>query len=520
MNPSAAILSAMLLLLLDPHAIVGARAEERASRQPLARSPAATLTVDLGRPVHSMRGGLGASWHALGPTVFHYPDLVNRDNRTSRGSAFGGNPPLRPDARAAWQDVLRHARWLGLDFIRVEVDMRMYNPRRGEFTWDNEEMETLDRILEYCQSNHVDVFLTMMWQDVDWNAHPGVTRLQSAPRSTADFAESYAVLIERLVKAKGYTCVRWITFSNEPGFDGCWWLGPDRKPASITPALHAMRAALDRRGLQDVAVCGPDGHTLRMGQFDPRDPAAGALSVHDYNSTASVAMYREGVSIARERGIPFFVSEFGHFFMGTFEGDKIAMGSPRSEAPRSYAAQLLNAEKILVGLNEGVDGFSRWSFVNRGDLDGQWQLVRTWNPTLWDYHQRVTPEPVPYFSHGILTRFTAKRSTVLAASSDDADVVVTALRSPGGQTTLLLLNKSRQPRDLSLRFLGLGGSLALRQYQTTEAALASASFTLSSLASVDVAPASPSLTVSLPGRSLTAYTTFQLADDADGITQE
>ena len=354
MKPSAAILSALLFVLIDPRPIVDARAEERASRQPSTRSPAAALTVDLGRPVHVMQGGLGASWHALGPTVYHYPDLVNRDNRTSRGSAFGGNPPLRPEADTAWQDVLRHARWLGLDFVRVEIDMRMYNPRRGEFTWDSEEMETLHRILDYCQSNHVDVFLTMMWQDVDWNAHPGVTRLQSAPRSTADFAESYAALIERLVKARGYSCIRWITFSNEPGFDGCWWLGPDRKPASITPALHAMRAALDRRGLQGVAVCGPDGHTLRMGQFDPREPAAGALSVHDYNATVSLAMYREGVSIARERGIPFFVSEFGHFFMGTFEGDKIAMGSPRSEAPKSYAAQLLNAEKILVGLNEGV----------------------------------------------------------------------------------------------------------------------------------------------------------------------
>ena len=520
MKTSRTIPSMLLLLSLTAFRVADADAEECAPRDQPAGSPAAALTVDLGRSVHSMRGGLGASWHALGPTVFHYPDLVKRDNRTCRGSAFGGNPPLRPDSRPAWQDLLRHARWLGLDFIRVEVDMRMFNPRRGEFTWDSEEMQTLDRILQYCQSNHVDVYLTMMWQDVDWNAHPGVNRLQSAPRSVPDFAESYSALIEHLVRTRGHTCVRWITFSNEPGFDGCWWLGPDRKPASITPALHAVRAALDRRGLQDVAVSAPDGHNLRMGQFDPRDPAASALSVHDYNSTVSVAMYREGVSIARERGIPFFVAEFGHFFMAPFEGDQMAMGNPRSESPRGYAAQLLNAEKVLVGLNEGVDGFSRWSFVNRGDLDGQWQLVRTWNPNLWDYHQHVTPEPLPYFSYGILTRFTAKHSTVLAASSDDTDVVVTALRSPGGETTLLLLNKSAQPRNASLRLIGLTGGLALRQYEVTEAALAAPSFTLAARATVNVGPSGPPLTVLLPGRSLTAYTTVQLADDADGVVQE
>jgi hypothetical protein len=33
---------------------------------------------------------------------------------------------------------------LGLDFVRVELDMRMYHPQRDVFTWDNEEMQTLE----------------------------------------------------------------------------------------------------------------------------------------------------------------------------------------------------------------------------------------------------------------------------------------------------------------------------------------------------------------------------------------
>ena len=58
-------------------------------------------------------------------------------------------------------------------------------------------------------------------------------------------------------------------------------------------------------------------------------------------------------------------------------------------------------------MNVGVDGFNRWSFTNRGDLDGQWQLVRTFDTNTWQYFKRVAPEPVPYFSYGILTRFLA-----------------------------------------------------------------------------------------------------------------
>ena len=40
-----------------------------------------------------------------------------------------------------------------------------------------------------------------------------------------------------------------------------------------------------------------------------------------------------------------------------------------------------------------MDGYIRWSFANRGDLDGQWQMVRTFNPANWTFLERVTPEP-------------------------------------------------------------------------------------------------------------------------------
>jgi hypothetical protein len=473
----------------------------------------ATITINAGTVTHTMRGGIGASWHAIGPTVFHYPDVISRDNRACRGSAFGGNPPLLAEYQSAWSDLLHHARWLGLDFIRVEIDMRMYHPQRDQFTWDNEEMQTLERILEHCQSNDVDVYFSMMWQDVEWNAHPGVCRLQSAPRSVEDFAESYTTLLERLVKAKGYTCIRWVTINNEPGMPNGWWTGPDQKPASIAPAIRAVREALDRRGLKDLVVCGPDGHNLRKGHFDPQDSAAGALGIHDYNGTVPLEMYREGVQIARDRGIPFFVAEFGRFFMGEFEGEKMAMGGPCSEAPKSYEAQLLNAEKVLVGLNEGVDGFNRWSFTNRGDLDGQWQLVRTWNRNLWEYHKEVTPEPVPYYCFAIISRFAVKHSSVLAAACGDPDIVVTALRSPLGAITILILNKSGEERNLGIEFQSLSAPLEFRRYVVTEAEVKDPSFALAPHATVTASPAQSRINVLLPASSITSYTNLPVLEE-------
>jgi hypothetical protein len=107
---------------------------------------------------HTMKGGIGASWHSL---VFDLP-LENHkytwpaDTVSPRGSAWGGNPPLSD--KKAWDQVYDHARWLGLDFLRVELDQRMYEPQRNRFDWDNEEMKVLFRILDWCQENDADVF--------------------------------------------------------------------------------------------------------------------------------------------------------------------------------------------------------------------------------------------------------------------------------------------------------------------------------------------------------------------------
>ncbi len=334
------------------------------------------VDVNAGRVIHTMAGGAGASWHAMGPAGYWYEDL-NRANRNARGSGWGGNPPLA--YTAAWDDLRRHARWLGLDFIRVELSMRMYEPQRGAFDWDNDEMRTLYKILDVCRDLHADVFLTEMWQDVDWNAYPAAGRLQSAPKSVPDFASGVGALLEHLVKDRGYSSIRWFAITNEPGLAWGWWNGADGHPASIMTALRAVRAELDRRGLRSVALSGPDWSLYdRHPDFDFDDPSLGAHDAHDYSFTADAAMERLWAERAHSRGLPFFLSEFGSWAGGD------PMSDPTSTSPASYANQLVNAEKVIDGLNAGVDGFNRWSFTNRGDLDGAWQLVRTFDPQKWD----------------------------------------------------------------------------------------------------------------------------------------
>src|ERR1035441_4018094 len=98
-------------------------------------------------------------------------------------------PPANlPLDSAGWKDIGRLGEWMGLDWLRVEMDRRMYEPQKGRFDWESQEMRTLYRILDWCQCNGTDVFLTEMWRDVDWLAFPEVHPLVSAPNSLADFA--------------------------------------------------------------------------------------------------------------------------------------------------------------------------------------------------------------------------------------------------------------------------------------------------------------------------------------------
>jgi hypothetical protein len=488
----------------------------------LRAEPHAVLSVNANRPLRQMVGGIGASWHSI--RVEYQSNSAVRyryDVREScpQGSAVGANLPLDS---AGWKDIERLGEWLGLDWLRVEMDRRMYEPQRGRFDWESQEMRTLYRILEWCQRNGADVFLTEMWRDVDWLAFPEVHPLVSAPNSLEDFAEGLAVLADHLVRQKHYTCVRWLCFANEPpgGTWGYWWSrGADNAPFS--PAFKAVRAALDRRGLT-LPLCGPDWTDLP--ELDPAKidfaPYVGAFDIHSYGAPDANLSRILGDSArwAHQQGKPFFLTELGDMSLG--------WGNTNA-GPKSYEAVLSVAEKILRGLEAGVDGFNRWSFLNRGDQDGQWQLVRTWDMAAKRYLEHAKPEPVPFYGYAMLTRFTAKHSQVLPCEfqfqgkeTSAPRVFAAALRSPQGHLTLILDNRESAAIETRFRWEGLARRTTFHRYEVTEDKLKQPRFKLATQARQVVSARQPEFIHALPGRSLTVFTTYDLAPDAPGVIAE
>ena len=117
------------------------------------------------------------------------------------GSGWGGYPPA--EDQRAWQQIYRHADWLGLDWNRVEIEQRIYEPERGKFTLDSPEMRILYRILDWNQKSGADVFFQQMWCNTAWLAYPEfrddpVGRVHSAPTDLDAFADGLATLMEHL----------------------------------------------------------------------------------------------------------------------------------------------------------------------------------------------------------------------------------------------------------------------------------------------------------------------------------
>lgn len=505
------------------HAVAGADA----ILEGLGKAVPVKINIAAGAPVRNMSGGIGASIHVISTEL---PSKKPGRGDSWSGSEWGGNP--EPYDESHWQELAHHAEWLGMDWCRVELEQRVYEPKKRVFDWSNSEMETLHMVLDWAEGSGVDVFLTQMWANVGWNAFPGcaadpVKRLRSGPESLSEWAYGLGELLEHLTKRRGYTCIKWVVVCNEPEQDGfSWWQDADMKAMPITPGLKAAREEFDRRGIH-VPLSGPDWPYLP--KFEPAkiecEPYVGAFDFHSYdavfdsmggeNTLAAVEKHLgEWAKWAHAKNKSLFLSEVGTMAYGWGSDDA---------APACYQSGLKNASLVVRGINAGVDGFNRWSFTNRGDLDGQWQLVRTWDIEGNKLLGTFTPQPNAYYQFAMLTRYFPKHSGVLETTVEtpflatDRKVVATALRSPKGGTTILVVNESHHAADVSFALEGLAAPLKLQRYSLTKEAQDKSHVALNPERMIEV---SKEFKDRIAPESIVVYSTYLIKADEPGLISE
>ena len=440
-----------------------------------------SVRVDAAKLLHTMAYGFGYNLHVIGD-IRDEPFDVN-----ILGSAFGGVPD-GSDAES-WDRIVAHADWLGFEFIRLIIDQRMYEPEaKGHYTWQSDAMKRLYRVLDWCQTRDVDVFLFEQWHGVAWNAVAGFDKWTSSPADIEAYAASFTTLVEKLVKERKYTCIRAAGFNNENFHDAG---GNDR------PAKELVRAELDRKGIP-LPLAGPDDY--RRPNYAP-DPLFGVYENHAYSVQSGNVDYVDWIEGARAEGKHFFLGEFG--------------GKIGNEISHDFKFGLNEIGYVIAMINAGCDGFAHWSFFNRGDLDGAWQVIDTWDPVTKRLLQpeKIKPHPFTYWLQGMLQRFTVKHSDVLTLQGGDAGVQCAALRSPAGNYTLLAANTTGEEVDLRCELQGCASGVKFHRYSITAEELSRPDFKLRSTASF----LSPSFHDVVPACSFTVFSSYSLDSEAPGM---
>jgi hypothetical protein len=196
--------------------------------------------------------------------------------------------------------------------------------------------------------------------------------------------------------------------------------------------------------------------------------------------------------------------------------------------PASFEAAIKDAELVVRALNVGVEGFNRWSFMHRGDLDGHWQMIETWDRDQQRLLAEFPPKPNAYFVYGLICHLTAKHSRILACHTQggQADglprVFATALQSPGGQLTWIIVNDAPRAWPVRYELRGGGGQdlQVLHKYQMSAADGNQAGLQVRPVEPVDLAQVRGAFETTLAPMSLTIYSTFQRQPAEAGVIRE
>ncbi|MGA9291861.1 MAG: hypothetical protein WBV81_04685, partial [Ignavibacteriaceae bacterium] len=163
--------------------------------------------------------------------------------------------------------------------------------------------------------------------------------------------------------------------------------------------------------------------------------------------------------------------------------------------------------------------FNRWSFTNRGDLDGQWQLIRTWDAESKCYLKNIFPESSAYFGFAILSRFLAKYSKVLKIDFEKElpGIKAAAVSNKSNIISIFIVNNDEEERIINLNIKGINDKEIFYLYQADEEAVSDKSFELNSLKGIK--GLNQGMQISLEAKSITTLSNFNLSNKDFGIIE-
>lgn len=380
-------------------------------------------------------------------------------------------------APEAWATICRRLDFMRPSFIRVMSGAGSYctgvdaagEPRyvfgQGEARVQ-ERLGPLFAVLDYAQAHGIEVMLG------EWSPPRGLGGIDGPGHPL--WARLVADEVQWLRATRGYTCIRLYNLMNEP--NGAWmWPGGKVDYAAWERGIRNLRAAFDARGLQAVAIAGPD-NAWGWNWIDRASASIPSLldawEMHWYAKDAEVRggeverLLREKrtVVLANDPAAGakrFFLGEAG-LVEGKTNGDQ----QPRV---RTFEYGVLMADLAAQVARAGWQGAVAWDLddalhVNRGGhaVPPKSDTLKVWG--FWNSQGRAMGQPEdealrPWFAPwSLLCRLfpAGTRRLDVEAPPEPGLRVLAGLRADGG-VSLMVVGDGEGPRTLRVRLAGEGG---------------------------------------------------------------
>jgi hypothetical protein len=397
--------------------------------------------VFIGEPLRTLREGVGVN-------IF-----LGRERNcppTSRADLWEQMLSLLDEARPGFLRIGYLEAGCGPD------DVSPWNDEKQRFEPEHDFWNKLRLIDDWCVRHDVNWMLDSWWVPISMQvlratAVHATGDPRGAPRDPAQYAREYVLPLARQVlqELKLKRC-RYLGLLNEPIW-GSLARDPDNFAVEegesqikvLAEMYRCVREELDAAGMQELGIVGP-GH-LCSWQMPPLDflaagvdpaPHLAAWDMHAYfyrldwmndgvpefSSTQEFLQntVRRWVDFASQQNKPFLITEMGSFYYGrNFWGER------DFEQVGSHTAAITDAQMIVRALQEGVDGFLRWSWCVPAEVDGRWSLVE------WEGRDAITPSPNIFPIYKALMNAIPPRSTILKTRVSMADAVLPRLHACG-----------------------------------------------------------------------------------------
>jgi len=479
-----------------------------------------------------------------------YPDQVLTRDYIGNGVQWSAYPHAdAPDAE--WGDLMTAKKWKmifeRLDYMRPRLVrvMDMANWRylkgfdaKGEAILDfnSNEIKTLQKLLDYCQKNNITVLFG------EWgcpfpvhNSEPGGHFKGANDPRWINIIVKY---LDYLINSKGYTCLRYYNFVNEPNG---YWASTEGNWAEWSEGIKMLNKALTEAGLAGkISIAGPDA----VAEYDnpvskytgiqwvaestrQLDDCMGIYEIHAYTNYDLVRSgkfakrYDDIARLAKSVNKPIIFGEIG-FDKMTDENQKRVKSDPYASEDSqmsvydfSYGVDM--ADVAIQIMNSGYSGAAAWDLDDAmhtlGDKGDKSKLKRWgfWNSLGTEICNNPADENIrPWFySWSLLCRYFPNGIAIVKSDSTSIDGLRMVAGVKDGEVTIAIVNNGATDQKLRLKLHGPSASKTYKRfiYSDNVRPVDRMNFPIAQNTELRT-HSGGELEVAIPAKSFVLYTTF------------